>query len=374
MKVLQILLALFLSFGLFSASSVSAAVKPIERYYIGDVGPEHRFYDAIERFVYTDIIDGYIESESYEEDGELYEYSYVTVRPDEKVTRAQFTKILVSALSLKVGTQVKEFPDVKPAKWHYDYIRIASSQGIISGYSDGKFHPDENITRDQMAAMIYRAFSHTIAFQPSAKTFKDVPATSFAYEAVIKLAASSIVQGYGDTFKPRDLATRGQAIAIIDRALHQEVGMVEDMSAVTDVVDRNIQEELRLMEEQNVPSLEALYNETTTGYHLSYSLDSIALVDDVEELDGTVSMEQIGVHSFDIVSIRKRLAEVRIDNLKYKVSFTSPDMSFTVNVDASGMAYLKKDADGTWKIYNLVLDEELGEDWGADISSAANES
>ncbi|WP_225435165.1 hypothetical protein [Bacillus aerolatus] len=150
--------------------------------------------------------------------------------------------------------------------------------------------------------------------------------------------------------------------------------MAEDMAAVREVVDRNIQEELQLTEEKNMQALEALYRETTTGYHLSYSLESIALVDDVEELDGTISMEQTGVHSLDIVTIRKRLAEVRVDSLKYKVSFTSPDMSFTMNINASGTAYLKKDTDGKWKIYNIVVDEEFGEDWQTEVSAAANES
>ncbi|OCA91810.1 S-layer homology domain-containing protein [Pseudobacillus wudalianchiensis] len=374
MKGFRVLLALCLSVSLFAATPALAAVKPIERYDIGDVSPDPRFYESIERFIYTDIIDGYVETETYEEDGEVYEDSYVSVRPDEKVTRAQFTKILVNALSLKEGAKVKEFSDVKSAKWYYNYVRIASSQGIITGRSDGKFYPDENITRDQMAVMIYRAFKGSVAFPTSIKTFKDVPAKSFAYEAVVKLAANGIIQGYGDTFKPQNPATRGQAIAILDRAMNQEAGAPEDKQAVTQVVDRNIQEEIRLMKEENMPALEALYRETTTGYYLSYSLGSMTLGGDMEELDGTLSMEPIGVHSLKAVAVHKRLAEVRIDNLKYKVSFTSPDLSFSVNVDASGAAYLKKGSDGKWKIYNIVLDEEPGEDWQSEISAAAKES
>ncbi|MGC8230012.1 S-layer homology domain-containing protein [Pseudobacillus badius] len=374
MKSLKIFMPLLLIGSLFSAAPAAAAVKPIDRYDIGDIGPDHRFYDSIERFVYTDIIDGYLETDSFEEDGEIYEYSYISVRPDEKVTRAQFTKILVSALSLKKGEQTKTFPDVKASKWYHDYIQIASSQGIIAGRSDGKFYPDENITRDQMAAMIYRAFRDTITFPSSTKTFKDVPSASFAYEAVNKLAANGIVQGYGDTFKPSNHATRGQAIAIMDRALNQETGPGEDRQVILDVVDKNIKEEYQFTKEENIPALKALYNATATGYHLSYSLDNIDLTEDMGGLDGTISMEPIGTHSLDVVSIRKRLAEVRIDNLKYKVSFTSPDMSFTMNVNASGNAFLKKGEDGTWKIYNIVLDEESGAEWPSAVMAASKES
>ncbi|KXH87245.1 S-layer homology domain-containing protein [Sporosarcina sp. HYO08] len=374
MKGIRILLALCLVFGLFAVSPASAAVKPTERYWIGDIGPDHRFYDSIERFINMDIIDGYVETEVYEEDGEVYEDTYVTVRPDEKVTRAQFTKILVNALSLQEEATAKTFPDVKQGKWYYDYVRIASSQGIITGHNDGKFHPDDNITRDQMAVMIYRAFKNTVPLQETMKTFKDVPASSFAYEAIAKLAATGIVQGYGDTFKPHNLSTRGQAITLIDRAMNQETGTSEDGQAVTAVVDRNIQEELRLTQEANTPALEALYHETATGYHLSYSLESLGIEEDMEELDGDLSIESISDYSLHAVAVNKRLAEVRVDNLKYKVSLTSPDLSFSITVDASGTAYLKKDADGKWKIYNLVLDEDLEDEWQEEISTAANES
>lgn len=373
MKIVRALSALVLSTTLL-APSVSAATKSTELYDIGDVDPSYRFYDSIERFINADIIDGYVETESFEEDGEVYDYTYVNVRPEEKVTRAQFTKILVSALSLKADTSAQEFPDVKESKWHYDYIRTASSLGIIAGFEDGKFHPDANITREQMAAMIYRAFKDTVPFTSETKAFNDVSKTSFAYEAVTKLSAKGIVLGYGKSFKPNDHATRGQAIAIIDRALYEEVGSGENSSGVMAVVNRNITEELQLMKAEDTAGLQALYNETATGYYLSYSLESLGLGEEVEEADGTLSIEQVGTHSFDMIKIRKRMAEVRVDDLTLKVSFTSPDMSFSMNVDASGVAYLKKDADGVWKIYNIQLDDESEELLEAEISEAVSES
>ncbi|KKB44780.1 S-layer homology domain-containing protein [Bacillus thermotolerans] len=375
MKVFRILLAVLLLGSLLPVSPASADVKSTDDYYIWDIGPDYRFYEEIERFVYSGIIDGYVVSEVEEEDGEVYEYSYVEVRPNEQVTRAQFTKILVNALSLKEGANTKAFPDVNPAKWHNEFIRIASSQGIISGREDGKFYPDQYITRDEMAMMIYRAFKDTVTFQPSTRTFKDVPASSKAYEAVNKLTANGIIQGYEDqTFKPGNRATRGQAIAIMDRALHQQTGSVTDMHAVTDVVNRNIQEEQRLMKEQDTAALEALYHDTATGYYLSLALESLELTGDMDELDGTLSITPISTHSLDLVTVRKNLAEVRIDDLVYEVSFTSPELTFTIKVNASGTAYLKKEADGKWKIYNMVLDEELEdeEEWEAEISAAAN--
>ncbi|WP_046173550.1 S-layer homology domain-containing protein [Domibacillus indicus] len=371
MKAIRIVLAFVLSLGLFSVSTASAAVKPIDRYDFWDVDPSHQFYDAIERFIYSDLIDGYVEKEVEVEDGETYEYSFVTVRPNENITRAQFTKILVNALSLKAGNKSVEFSDVKSSRWYYDYVRIASSNGIVTG-SNGKFNPDANITRDQMAAMIYRAFKGTVVFKTPVKTFKDVPATSFAYEAVTKSAANGIIRGYGDLFKPHEKATRGQAIVMIDRALQQEAGTADDRTAVKEVVERNTAEESRLMAAGDLSGLDALYKETATGYYLSLATDeSLMFTEDDFEEGVTYSIEQIGTHTVSPGTVHKRFAQARIDNLKYKVSFTAPDMSFTINIDASGTAHLKKGSDGKWKIYNIVLDEEFEETLEDEFAAAA---
>lgn len=362
MKVWRLLVALLLSISLFSASPAFAAVKPLEHYNIGDVDESYRFYDAIERFVYSDVIDGFLESEVYEDEetGEVHEYTYLTVRPDEKVTRAQFTKILVSALSLQTDSSAKAFPDVKSSKWHYNYIRTASSLGIIAGYQDGNFYPDRNITREQMAAMIYRAFSSSVEFKATAKTFKDVPSTSFAKEAIDKLAANSILQGFGDTFKPQDLATRGQAIAIIDRAMSQEKPAAVDTAAIESVVTRNVTTEIDFTNAQDMAALEALYQETATGQYLAYSLETLALDDlGMGELDGTFALKQEGEHTLSIASQSKRFAQVRMNNLFYRISFTSPDLDFSMKVNMSGTAHLKKDAAGQWKIYSVVLDQDF---------------
>lgn len=359
--------------GLFSAPPVLAAEKSIDLYYFEDVDYEHWAYDELERFVYADIIDGYAETVKYEEDGEEYEYTSISIKPENTITRAQFTKMLVNAMNLPAGDIVKSFPDVKPSDWYYEYVQIASSQGIITGKTDGTFQPNDKITRDQMAVMIYRAFHPTVDFTATEKTFKDVPEGNFAYEAVVKTAAVGIIKGYEDVFKPRNWSTRAQAVVMIDRALHLEPGTKEDKPTVLQVVDRNIKDEMKFTEQQDMEALEALYRETTMGYHLAYSLDSLDMGDIFEEFDGTFTMEPVGEHSSSVVSVNKRLAQVRVDNLRYKVSMTAPDMSFSMTIDLSGTAYLKKDDDGNWKIYNIVLDEEdLGQDWEEKVAAELN--
>lgn len=368
MKALYIFLSSLVLFGLVFVSPAVAAEKSIDLYYLDDVDYDHWAYNELERFLYADIIDGYVSTETFEEDGEEYEYTFVSIKPKNSITRAEFTKILVNAMNLQAGDIDKSFPDVKPSNWYYEYAKIASSNGIINGKPDGTFRPNDKITRNEMAVMIHRAFEPTIDFSATGKVFPDVPEGNFAYEAVMKTAAVGIIKGYGDVFKPYNYATRAEAIVMIDRALHLEPGTNEDQLAVIQTVDRNIKDEIKFTVEQDAEALEALYRETTIGYQLAYSLDSL---DMGEIVDGTFTIEQVGEHAINAVSVNNHFAQVRIDNLLYKVSMTDPDMSFSTTVDLSGTAYLKKSDDGKWKIYNVVLDED-GEDWEETVETAIN--
>lgn len=350
-------------FGIFSATQAFAAEKTIDQYYMDDVSYEHGAYEELERFLYTDILDGYEETETFEEDGEVYEYTSILLKPENTITRAQFTKILVNAMNLTGGEIVKTFPDVNASDWYYDYVQIASSRGIITGKEDGTFKPYDKITRAQMAVMIHRAFEPTVDFSATGKTFKDVSNANFAYEAVVKTAAVGIIKGYGDDFRPNDFAKRSQAVLMIDRALHQEPGTEQDELAVIQTVNRNITEELLYSEQQNVEALEALYRETTMGYYLAFSLDNLSLLSDSDYLGASMSMEKIGEHSSSVVSLSNQFAEVKIDNLKVLASINEPDMSLEMTIDLSGTAYLKKTEDGAWKIYNIAYDEDTFEEF-----------
>ncbi|MCG7435114.1 S-layer homology domain-containing protein [Lysinibacillus fusiformis] len=374
MKALYVFLSSLVFFGFICVSPAAAAEKPIDLYFLDDVDYDHWAYEELERFLYADIIDGYVETESFEEDGEKYDYTYVSIKPKNSITRAEFTKILVNSMNLRAGETVKSFPDVKPAKWYYEYVKVASSQGIINGKPDGTFRPNDKITRNEMAVMIYRAFESTLDFSATGKVFPDVPKGNFAYEAVMKTAALGIIKGYGNIFKPYNDATRAEAIVMIDRALHLVPGADEDPAASIQTVDRYIKDEMKFTEQQDVEALKALYHETTMGYQLAYSLDSMDMAGMIEEdADTKFTMEQIGEHVINAVSVTNHFAEVRIDNLVYKISMTAPDMSFNMNIDLSGTAYLKKNDDGKWKIYNVVLDEDdSDQDWKETLETEIN--
>ncbi|MDI7740987.1 S-layer homology domain-containing protein [Lysinibacillus fusiformis] len=364
MKAVRILLVLLVTFGFSSVTPAFAAEKTFDQYFMEDVDYDHGAYEELERFLYADILDGYQETGVYEEDGMEFEYTSIFLKPENNITRAQFTKILVNAMNLSNGDIKKTFSDVKSSEWYYNYVQIASSRGIVIGKEDGTFKPNDKITRAQMATMIYRAFNQTIDFSSKVKAFKDVKSNDEVSDAIVRIASVGIVKGYGDVFKPYNFATRSQAVLMIDRAMHQEAGLDEDKLSVIQTVNRNITEELLYTNQNDLEALEALYRETTMGYYLALSLESVNVEEDPEYSGGSVAMEQVGEHTSSILSLNKRFAEVKVDNLKVHVSINEPemDMSFEMTYDLSGTAYLKKTADGTWKIYNLVYDDEDYED------------
>ena len=358
MKKIQALLVLVLSISLFVASPSFAADKSLDRYLVEDVSYEHSAYKELSHFLFADIIDGNVTVEKYEEDGEIYEYTSVALNPQKQITRAQFTKILVNALNLEAGNIKKTFSDVKSSSWYYEFVQIASSNGIIQGKKDGTFKPNDKITRAQMASMIYRAFENTVDFSAEGKTFKDVSIQNGAYDAIVKVAGAGIVKGYGDEFRPAKYAIRSHAVLMIDRAMHLEAGNAEEEETILAVVEKNITEEIQLVSGTiDVNALDKLYRDTTTGYLLASSLEGNLLFTD-PELEFSATLKQIGTHTTSLASLNKRFASVKIDNLVVKVTMSDSDMEFSMNVDISGTAYLKKMADGSWKIYHVEFDDE----------------
>lgn len=143
--------------------------------------------------------------------------------PNDNITRAQFAKLIVESLNLKLGSQTVNFSDVKDGAWYSNSARIAASLGIVTGY-DGKFDPDGLITREQMATMIVRALKYIDPngnYVAGQQNFIDQGQISeWAKEAVAISASKELVKGLGNgLFGPQEKATRAQAAVIIYRML-----------------------------------------------------------------------------------------------------------------------------------------------------------
>lgn len=148
--------------------------------------------------------------------GAINGYPDGTFRPDQPISRAEFATVLVKSLGLPVNNS-KNFADTSD-HWAREAISTAYAAGVISGYDDRSFGPDDPITREQIAVMINKAFHLSQASSDS--SFADSKNISvWAREAVAAAYASQLISGYPDnTFKPQNQASRAEAAAILTRA------------------------------------------------------------------------------------------------------------------------------------------------------------
>lgn|GEM_PF-1384954 len=144
-------------------------------------------------------------------------YADDTFRPDRPITRAEFAAIWVRVLGLS-DKKGKTFADTVN-HWSEQAVSTAYAHGIVSGYDDRTFAPDEFITREQMAVMIVNALRSESV--PARTNFADQSEISpWAKDAVITATESGILNGYPDnTMRPRLHATRAEAVSTIWRSL-----------------------------------------------------------------------------------------------------------------------------------------------------------
>ncbi|MCI5970749.1 MAG: S-layer homology domain-containing protein [Oscillospiraceae bacterium] len=138
-----------------------------------------------------------------------------TFKPDNTITRAEFTKIACKMFNIS-GNVSCSFSDVKTSDWYYESVCSAYSAGIVSGY-DNLFYPNGFITREDAAVIVNRI----LKLKSSEKVlFKDADDISdYSINAVGALAENGILSGYSDnTFKPKGYITRAEVTALIIRA------------------------------------------------------------------------------------------------------------------------------------------------------------
>ena len=152
--------------------------------------------------------------------------------PNASVTRAEFAKMVCATFGISATPNAAQtFVDVSPSDWFYGYVQAAAAAGIVNGVSETAFDPNATITREQMAAMLYRAIEATgnLSRLPAgtATVFADeAQIADYAKTYVSALNAAGVINGTSaTTFEPKATATRAQAAAIIYQFL-KAVGTV----------------------------------------------------------------------------------------------------------------------------------------------------
>ena len=143
-----------------------------------------------------------------------------TFQPNRAVTREEFVKIIVEAFSLYSETATASFSDVPENEWYYSYVASAAQNGIVDGIGGSLFGTGQDITREEMAAMICRAVQVKgieLSADKDRQTFTDDSAISdWAKENVYALQQAGVISGMGDgTFAPAQQCTRAEAAKVV---------------------------------------------------------------------------------------------------------------------------------------------------------------
>jgi hypothetical protein len=172
-----------------------------------DVQPPDYFYTAVMYLACHGAISGYADG---------------TFRPYNNTTRGQMYKIVVLAEGWEVQCPpIGHFSDVPPGSPFYCYIETAYTHGIVNGYADGSFRPYNAITRAQLCKIIVQAEGWTLDC-PQPGHFFDVPTNDTFYCYIETAYQQGIISGYSDgTFHPYNNATRGQISKIVYEAVRQ---------------------------------------------------------------------------------------------------------------------------------------------------------
>lgn len=142
--------------------------------------------------------------------------------PDETTSRAMVVTILWRQAGSPSASREARFSDVELSEWYGDAVRWAASNGIVTGHEDGTFAPEDTITREQMAAILYRyaqAQGLPCNENGSLDGYTDAHLVSgYAQPALEWVCGSGVMQGTSaTTLGPAASATRAQVAAMLMR-------------------------------------------------------------------------------------------------------------------------------------------------------------
>ncbi|MGE4485300.1 MAG: S-layer homology domain-containing protein [Oscillospiraceae bacterium] len=155
--------------------------------------------------------------------------------PDNDITRAEFAAIVVRALGLAEGIGGNTFSDISDEDWYCGYIETASAYGIIVGYTDGTFGPNDKISREQAMTVVAKAMK--ITKLESGLSDGDITTllgnytdaanvSEYAKESAAVCIETGIISGKGnENLAPKDNMTRAEVAVIVQRLL-QKSGLI----------------------------------------------------------------------------------------------------------------------------------------------------
>lgn len=136
-----------------------------------------------------------------------------------------------TSANFQIAAPPKAFSDVPEESWYHDVVERATALGLLSGYSNGNFGPNDRITRGQVAVVLWN-MANCPAVGDGARDFPDVQANDYFCQAVRWASSKGIVNGYGNgNFGPDDPVTREQLAVMLASYSTQVAGRPASGSA-----------------------------------------------------------------------------------------------------------------------------------------------
>ena len=147
-------------------------------------------------------------------------YTDGTFKPGNSITRAELAAVMNKMLSLSDPAK-NTFEDIPAGKWYTAPVLNCVRAGIITGYSEKKFGPSDNVTREQAAVILAKAFN--VKKESGRTSFADdAKISGWAVGSVKAMAAKGLVSGTGSNqFSPKAKVTRGQICTMINTAVNK---------------------------------------------------------------------------------------------------------------------------------------------------------
>jgi hypothetical protein len=142
--------------------------------------------------------------------------------PFRNITRAEAAALFARILDLDLSDTIKTYSDLPSSHWAYGYIQAVTKMGLMQGYPEGTFLPENAITRAEFASMIARYYRNNEETTDTLNTYFTDIADSWAKETIEEAFTRGIVIGYEDgSFRPNARIQRTEAVIMINRMLNR---------------------------------------------------------------------------------------------------------------------------------------------------------
>ena len=298
----------------------------------------------------------------WENAGMISGYEDGTFRPNNSVTRAEFVIMMNNALGLTETGEVS-FSDVQPGNWFYNAVAIAVAAGYCSGYEDGTFKPSATITRAEAAVMIANAAGLEQDATGAAGFTDSIPA--WAQGSVGAVVNAGFMSGYPDgTFAANQSITRAEAVSSLNRVIGGVTANDVVVTEATEIADQTIDGNL-IIDAALTDGKVTVKNTTVKGNIVVRGGAADALTLDGVTLNGKLIVEKEGAEvvltgETKIPSVEiSALSTLSEDNFKGSVG----TITITKNLDTDKTVKLSVAAD------KLVLDGTAAVDVNKDIKT-----